>query len=75
MAVDVAVRNGTLQIGEPRALFGGIVTSTSTAGDGITYDLSRDGQRILVFDDGASATAQPLTLVQHWTALLRGVRR
>ncbi len=75
MAVDVAVRNGTLQIGEPRALFGGIVTSTSTAGAGITYDLSRDSQRVLVFDDGASATAQPLTLVQHWTALLRGASR
>jgi len=75
MAVDVAVRNGTLQAGEPRALFGGIVTSSTGAGAGITYDVSRDSQRILVFDDGASATAQPLTLVQHWTALLRGVRR
>jgi Tol biopolymer transport system component len=75
MAVDVAVRNGTLQAGEPRALFGGIVTSSTGAGAGITYDVSRDSQRILVFDDGASATAQPLTLVQHWTALLRGASR
>jgi serine/threonine protein kinase/Tol biopolymer transport system component len=75
MAVDVAVRNGTLEIGEPRALFGGIVTSSTGASAGITYDVSRDSQRILVFDDGASATAQPLTLVQHWTALLRGASR
>ena len=75
MAVDVAVRNGTLQAGEPRALFGGIVTSSTGAGAGITYDASRDSQRILVFDDGASTTAQPLTLVQHWTALLRGAAR
>jgi Tol biopolymer transport system component len=75
MAVDVAVRNGTLQAGEPRALFAGIVTSSTGAGAGITYDVSRDSQRILVFDDGASATAQPLTLAQHWTALLRGASR
>ena len=75
MAVDVAVRNGTLQAGEPRALFAGIVTSSTGAGAGITYEVSRDSQRILVFDDGAAGTAQPLTLVQHWTALLRGASR
>jgi len=37
---------------------------------GMTYDVSADGQK-LVIDDGASDNARPLTLVQHWTALLR----
>ena len=35
----------------------------------MTYDVSADGQK-LVIDDGASDNARPLTLVQHWTALL-----
>jgi len=38
---------------------------------GMTYDVSADGQKFLVIDDGASDNARPLTLVQHWTALLR----
>jgi hypothetical protein len=71
MAVDVVVRNGTMTVGQARRLFGGIVTSNRGAGAGITYDVSPDGQKFLVFDDGASDSTQPLPLVQNRTALLR----
>ena len=65
MAAEVAARNGTLEVGRVQKLFDGIV-----AGRGITYDVSADGQKFLVVDDGAAA-ARPLTLVQNWTAALR----
>jgi hypothetical protein len=37
----------------------------------LTSDVSADGQKFLVVDDGASDKARPLTLVQNGTALLR----
>jgi eukaryotic-like serine/threonine-protein kinase len=65
MAAEVAARNGTLEVGQVQKLFDGIVT-----GRGILYDVSADGQKFLVVDDGAGS-ARPLTLVQNWTALLK----
>ena len=65
MAAEVAARNGTLEVGQVQKLFDGIVT-----GGGYTYDVSADGQKFLVVDDGVS-TERPLTLVQNWTAMLR----
>ena len=70
-AVEVSARNGTLEVGQPRKLFTGIITSTTGRSSGVTYDVSPDGQKFLVFDDGANDTTQPLTLVQNWTAMLR----
>jgi len=70
MAAEVIARNGTLEVGKVQGLFS-IVTSSSGFGGGMTYDVSADGQKFLVIDDGASDNARPLTLVQHWTALLR----
>jgi hypothetical protein len=45
-------------------LIDGIVTG------GMTYDVSADGQKFLVVDDGFSS-ARLLTLLQNWTAALR----
>ena len=39
MAAEVAVRNGTLEVGQVRELFNGIAT-----GLGLTYDVSAEGQ-------------------------------
>ena len=65
MAAEVAERNGTLEVGRVQKLFDGIVTTR-----GIAYDVSADGQKFLVVDDGVAA-ARPLTLLQNWTASLR----
>ena len=65
MAAEVLARNGTLEVGKLQKLFDGIVTPR-----GYLYDVSADGQRFLVADEG-SATARPLTLLQNWTAALR----
>jgi hypothetical protein len=67
MAAEVVARNGTLEVGRVQKLFDGIVTGR---GGGIAYDVSADGQRFLVVDDGVSS-APPLTLLQNWTASLR----
>jgi hypothetical protein len=65
MAAEIAASNGTLEVGKVQKLFDGIVFTR-----GITYDVSADGQKFLVVDDGVSA-ARPLTLLQNWTAALR----
>ena len=65
MAAEVLARNGTLEVGKIQKLFDGIVGAR-----GYLYDVSADGQRFLVADEG-SATARPLTLLQNWTATLR----
>jgi len=66
MAAEVAARNGTLEVGQVQKLFDGVRT-----GAGITYDVSADGQKFLVVDEGVSSAVRPLTLVQNWTAALR----
>ena len=65
MSVAVASHGGTLDVGREQKLFDGVVTSR-----GVLYDVSADGQKFLVADDGANSS-QPLTLVQNWTALLK----
>ena len=65
MAAEVLARNGTLEVGKLQKLFDGIVTAR-----GYLYDVSADGQKFLVADEGGAAS-RPLTLLQNWTALLR----
>lgn len=65
MAAEVAARNGTLEVGRVQNLFDDIDTAHGSA-----YDVSADGQKFLVVDDGVSGT-RPLTLLQNWTASLR----
>jgi hypothetical protein len=66
MAAEVAARNGTLEVGQVRELFNGILTRF-----GYTYDVSANGQKFLVVDSGAAGASSPLTLVQNWTATLK----
>jgi len=65
MAAEVAVRNGTVEVGKVQKLFGGLETARS-----YPYVPAADGQKFIVAS-GLSAAAQPLTLVQNWMALLR----
>ncbi len=65
MAAQVSVQNGALNVGKVEKLFDGIVTYFGTL-----YDVSADGQKFLVVDDGASSSVT-LHLVQNWTAALR----
>ena len=65
MAVEISERNGTLEVGKTEKLFDGVITTR-----GMLYDVTADGQKFLVADDGAVA-ARPLTLLQNWTATLR----
>ncbi|MEO5924074.1 MAG: protein kinase [Bryobacteraceae bacterium] len=64
MAAPISARNGTLEVGSVQKLFDGVPTSR-----GILYDVTADGQKFLVADDGVNT--QPLTLLQNWTAALR----
>jgi hypothetical protein len=65
MAAEVAERNGTLEIGKVQKLFDGLVTVGA-----LTYDVSADGQKFLVVDQGATTT-RALTLLENWPATLR----
>ena len=58
-------REAWLDVARPHQLDTRIVS-----GRELTYDVSVDGQKFLVVDDGVSSV-RPLTLVQNWTAALR----
>jgi eukaryotic-like serine/threonine-protein kinase len=66
MAAEVVDRSGTLEVGRIHRWFDGFSIGTDDA----TYDISADGQKILVVDSGSSMT-QTLSVLQNWTALLR----
>jgi len=66
MAVSVTDRNGTLEIGQPQVLFGGLPQESGM------FAPAPDGQRFLVSENAAtSQIARGLTLVANWTALKR----
>jgi len=67
MAAQVAERNGTLELGEVRKLFGGLVRPLGR----YIYDVSADGQKFLLIEDDDTASSHPLTLVQNWPMLLK----
>ncbi len=72
MTVPVKPGVGTkssLEAGAPIALFDAPIVEAGTTFQ-YEYDVTADGQRFLVADEGA-ATARPLTLLQNWTAALR----
>jgi len=65
MAVDVNGDGPTLKIGTPKPLF-----MISSGANSFAYDVSPDGQRVLVVAGRAEAL-QPLTVVTNWTAGLK----
>ena len=59
MAVPVTVQaNGKLEAGTPTALF--------LIPQGAAYDVTRDGQRILISKPVGQATTPPITVIQNW---------
>jgi Tol biopolymer transport system component len=70
MAAEVRVSADSVEVGQLHALL--TITSpdpSSTAG--YPYDVSPDGQRILMAADAGDAAIQPITLVQGWRSALK----
>jgi len=66
--MSVEIRTGTLvEAGTPQALFAASLKNAP----GPPYDVSSDGQRILLNRTIGEESAPPVTLVQNWTALLK----
>jgi hypothetical protein len=67
MAAETGAKGGPFEAGPVRELFGGFSTAL-----GYLYDVAGDGQRFLaVLPPERSTTADPLTVVQNWTAGLK----
>jgi hypothetical protein len=67
MAAEVGAKGETFESGQVSALFGGFLT-----GSGLLDDVAADGQSFLVVaPPEQSTTAEPLTVVQNWTAALK----
>ena len=68
IAAEIALTPTGAHVGTGKALFGPM----DEAGEGWPYDVSADGQRILALSPvGLSVPAEPLMLVQNWTAGLK----
>jgi serine/threonine protein kinase len=65
MAAGITTKDGEIQRGEVRPLFGPL-----PFGNGYQYDVSADGQRILTVTPRQNAS-EPLTIVQNWPAGLK----
>jgi Tol biopolymer transport system component len=66
MAAAVSVKGDVLDVGAVSPLF-----VVARVGGGYRYDVSADGQHFLVRAPTTATAAQPLTVVQNWTALLK----
>ena len=67
MAAEVGVKGGPFDAEQVTALFGGLIT-----GRGFLYDVAAAGQRFrAVMPPEQSTVAEPLTVVQSWTAGLK----
>ncbi len=67
MAVQLAMKNGTLEPGPPRPLFQTRIVRPSFVL--FQYDVSADGQRFLINSLPREDAAAPLTLLSNWTAI------
>ena len=67
-AAEVDTKGVDVKIAAVRPLFG---LGPLQTGAGFQYDVSADGQRFLAIIAGEQAAAEPLTLVQNWTAALK----
>ena len=67
MAAEVGAKGGAFEGGQVSTLFGGLI-----GGGGYFYDVAADGHRFLVeVPVEQSTNAEPLTVVQNWTAGLK----
>jgi len=67
MAAEVAVKQGTLEIGKVLPLF-----DTSDLREGSpSFDVSADGQHFLLRTFSEQKSSEPLTLFQNWAAVLK----
>ena len=67
MAVGIATRDGTLEVGKEQKLF----TPGLDIARGYLYAPSPDGQKFIVVQSEVSRSSPPLTLIQNWPALLK----
>ena len=63
-AVEMRIGAGVVEVGLPRPLFGGLIST----GAGTLYAVSRDGHRILAAVPAEKSTNEPITIVQNWAA-------
>ena len=66
MAAEVNIKGSSIEIGQVSPL--GVFADNSR---GIVYNVSADGQKILVPAQPERKASPPLTLVQNWTAGLK----
>jgi hypothetical protein len=71
MAAEVSNKGDTIEVGQVRPLGIPAVRGATGALLGYQYDVSPDGQRLLVAAPPERNIAPPLTLIQNWTAELR----
>ncbi|MGH9256649.1 MAG: protein kinase domain-containing protein [Vicinamibacterales bacterium] len=70
MAVPVATQP-TFSAGRPTVLFEGEYLASPFPATGVTYDVTRDGQRFLMIKDAQSASAAQFNVVVNWLEELR----
>ncbi|MFY9532151.1 MAG: protein kinase [Candidatus Acidiferrales bacterium] len=66
MAAEISEQGVSLRIGKVSALF----HASRSVTIGAPYDATADGKKFVVVSQGAPQTAQPLTLITNWPALL-----
>jgi eukaryotic-like serine/threonine-protein kinase len=66
MAAEISEEGSSLRIGKVSPLF----QASRSVAIGAPYDVTADGQKFLVVSESVSQTAQPLTLITNWPALL-----
>jgi hypothetical protein len=70
MAAEITVNGDTLDVGRIQRLFGGV--SSVDGLQGYLYDVTRDGTKFIVAENGQRRTSAPLslTLVENWPGLV-----
>jgi hypothetical protein len=63
MAAEVSFKSEAVEIGKVHELFGPVLLAF-----GYPYEVSADGQRFLAAVPNGQPAAEPLTVVENWTA-------
>jgi hypothetical protein len=66
MSAGIGSNGQSIEIGRVHPLFGGLVSTVVNR-----YDVSHDGERILLAKPVPPHDGDPLTLVQNWTATVK----